>query len=116
MLTGIAYDDVCAAFPESDFNADGVYQPQFDAFLADHGYAVARKYPFRKHNIPVDPWPPEPFADVHYWLVTVAGSSPCHHFIVWLRDGRVLDPILGDGRKLSDYHRLLNVSGVIKIP
>ena len=63
--------------------------------------------------VPRVPWPPEPFGDVHLCEVTVQQDSPVNHFVVMLQNGRVLDPLTPERKRLSDYHRVLSVAAVI---
>lgn len=51
-------------------------------------------------------------ADVHYCSVRMPAGA---HFIIWLRDGQVIDPALGWDRRLDQYE-IEGVWGVVKIP
>jgi hypothetical protein len=61
-------------------------------------------------------WPPNPFADRHLVQCTVAVDSPVDHFVVWLRDGRVLDPLnQHHPDSLAEYYRVNYVIGVTRL-
>lgn len=112
MLTGQTYAEVKAGFEQRDFTKDGVICLDMENYLAEHGYAVAVKYPHyspRRKNR--DVWPPEPFTDAHF--VHVDGK----HYVVMLRDGTVLDPAAGreTPRHLSDYSRVDHMVGVVRM-
>lgn len=96
----------------NDFTKDGISHLCADAYLCDQGYSVQRKYQYRscvRKNR--EKWPPEPWADVH--LCEVKTSQ--FHFVVMLRDGEILDPAFGRGRKLADYERIYSVAAVYKV-
>lgn len=111
MLTGQTYAQVKAGFADW---AGGI-SLMFDGFtyLAEHGYAVAPKYihyhPLKQNR---DPWPVEPFADVHLCEVITSQA----HAVVLLRDGTVLDPNTRNLKKLGDYVKVNVIAGVVKLP
>jgi hypothetical protein len=84
-------------------------------FLRDHGYAYQKRYrsPYTtgyeqpKH----DPWPCEPWADVHIAVVATSAS----HALVLLKDGTVLDPMTPDPRRLSDYSTVESITAVYRV-
>jgi len=113
MLTGQTYPAVRAEFTKRHIER-GLIEFDINAYLAEHGYAVAVKYPhYAPQQKPRDVWPPAPFADVHYCAVhTVAATN---HYVVWLADGGVLDPATAEARRLTDYREMLHVAGVVRI-
>lgn len=110
MLTGQTYAEVKAGFADW---AGGI-SLLFDGFtyLAEHGYAVAPKYihyhPLKKNR---DPWPVEPFADVHLCEVITSQA----HAVVLLRDGTVLDPNTPEPRRLTDYVKVNVIAGIVPL-
>jgi hypothetical protein len=80
----------------------------FDALnlLAEAGfiYQVRQKFAF---NRPREPWPPEPWAPLHYCSVDTPTMA---HAVAMLADGSVLDPSTPAPRRLTDY---VDVSAVI---
>lgn len=60
----------------------------------------------------IGPWPPEPFADAHIASVKVSPESTLYHSVLWLRDGRVLDPLTTKPRSLGDYHHVGGITGL----
>lgn len=120
MLTGKSYEAIAAYFRNPDFSVKGLYLVGIDDYLADHGFAVARKKRYLGffHDDkapPREPWPPEPFAEMHLCEVKVNEKSPVYHFVVMLRDGSCLDPLTPERKRLSDYHQVLNVAGVFRV-
>lgn len=116
MATGHSYKDVRDWFEGKDFGSDGLSYFCMDAYLIEHGYAIARKY---KHlpgkEIDRANWPPNPFAEVH-----VCGMRTCaktNHYIIMLGDGSLIDPLWPDRKdlKFSDYDELIHVDGVWKV-
>lgn len=112
MITGIPYDEIIPEF-YGDRSKVGISDFQWDVWLAQKGYAIARKYKhYGVQHADRIVWPCEPFADAHICQVQFANGS---HAIVLLRDGIVLDPnsdVLG---KLSDYPSINNICGVWKV-
>lgn len=119
MITGQSYETVCEHFG-IDFETQGLYLPNLDEYLVEMGYSICRKYFYvgvltdslRKHR---DVWPVEPFGDVELCEVKVSESAPMMHFVVRLRDGTILDPLIESTRTLSDYHQVLNIAAISKL-
>lgn len=116
MLTGQTYATVKAELGFTfDQPGQGVAVHDCDQYLAEHGYAVARKYPFLYgHKRAV--WPVEPFSALHLCQVIVAEASPGAHMVVMLADGAVLDPLTPLPQRLTAYHRVHNVAAVTLLP
>lgn len=96
----------------NDFTNDGTCNQVVDAYLAEKGYAIQRKY---KHKSWMrqdrDIWPPLPFAPAH--LCEVKTNS--RHFVVMDNLGMVFDPHFGADRRLKDYADTYSVAGIWKI-
>jgi hypothetical protein len=120
MLTGKSYEEVAVYFGEIDLDKHGVYLRGMDDYLVDQGFAIARKHMYlgfftgREATLR-KPWPPEPFADLHLCEVEVCENASMNHFAIMLRDGEIVDPLLDDRKALSDYFRVLNVAGIVKL-
>ena len=114
MITGVSYADVIKHFSTIDFDKDGLIFDALIAFLVDNGFAVAPKFKyFSVVNSPGrNPWPPEPFADIHFCNVLVYEKSPMSHIVVMLKDGTILDPLIDNISKISDYFKVYNVTGI----
>ena len=112
MLTDKSYQEVRAEFLPRHIEK-GMTEWDMNAYLAEHGYAVAHKYPHympqQKHR---DVWPPEPFASVHYCCMNTTSNT--HHYVVMLADGSILDPASSGIKSLADYRIVQNVCGVIR--
>lgn len=122
MLTGQTYaatraDFVACLRLEAEV-ADGLFERhghsffEWDMYLTERGYAVARKFLWlRKWKRA--PWPCEPFGRVH--LCEVQHSlQHCGHMVVMLADGTVLDPATAEPKRLADYWRVNSVAAVVK--
>jgi hypothetical protein len=114
MVTGKTYAQVKAETGETYTNKSASYYST-DQYLTQNGYAYARLWSFNqfaqdadKNNVPMEPWPPKPFAPVHVCLVTMSMG----HFVVMLADGTVFDPTVEAEKKLTDYERVNWVAGV----
>jgi hypothetical protein len=86
------------------------------SFLRDHGYAIQHRwrapYTIAYDSPPHEPWPCEPWAEVSIATVlTCAGA----HAVVLLRDGKVLDPLTPEPRRLSDYSKVESIVAVYKV-
>ncbi len=108
MVTGVSYGQVREEFAPG-WEDNGFTTFELDTFLAEHGYATSRKYKCITHQRrDRETWPPEAWGDVH---IACVGT----HFVVWLRDGTVLDPATPDARRLSDYSTVGSVAVVQRI-
>jgi hypothetical protein len=112
---------VAAYFGGVDLNVNGLYLRGVDEYLTEAGYAVARLYRWRSFFIggsaPLrEPWPPEPFGEIHVCEVEVYEAAPTYHFVVMVADGKCLDPLTPDPKRLADYFRVLNIAVVVKKP
>jgi len=119
MIVGRTYADVKAelqCYPAAqgrDFNAEGFNFFEADAYLAEQGYAIARKY--RNYlKQPRDVWPPAPWSDLHISDVIVFEGASMSHAVVVLADGSVLDPLCSERKRLTDYFKVHNVAAVTK--
>lgn len=114
MVTGQTYQQVRAGIPR--FRNGGLGYPDGDSYLADRGYAVARRY---RHvgYMECDRlfWPPEPFGLVHLCDLVPTETRSMGHTVVMLADGTVLDPLHDpeEGqRDLSMYFKVNAVAAV----
>lgn len=118
MITCLTYAEVKAWFDQPfDAPTHGLSHFECDRFLAEHGYAVARRYIRLRSGqqyIERAEWPPAPFARVHLCQVRVSEGG-MGHMVVMLGDGRVLDPAWPGQRALADYWQVDNVAGVIAL-
>lgn len=115
MVTDLPEEAIRGWFSHVDFVDHGIHAHALEGFLAENGYAYAKIYRCRREGVERVPWPPLPFADKHIITVEVAPASPCTHYIVMDRSGKIYDPLTLDDRKLSDYHQIYNFLGVFKI-
>src|SRR5687768_6825776 len=75
MITNQTYEAVKDGF--SSFDNTGVGEHRLYAYLAEHGYATAVKYPtYSPNEARREVWPPEPFADVHIVQVITKANTP----------------------------------------
>lgn len=90
------------------------YYTLFD-LLSHLGFACLNLWRTNQLNErPRDPWPPEPMADAHICSVSLPTGG---HFVVWLRDGTVLDPARSGSFALNDYpHPPEQIIGIIPLP
>ena len=117
MATGIIYSKVKKYFHPHNFSKDGITNYAIDSFLHDHGFSISNICKYRGFaNAKIrKPWPPKPFADIHICQVLVSKLYPMAHFIVMLKDGSVYDPAFSKIRKISDYYKVYNVTGIYKM-
>lgn len=96
-----------------DFTRRGITHWEIERYLAEHGYASALRWQEARLGEARGSWPIAPFADSHICCVqTVLGG----HFVVWLPDGRVLDPAKGE-TTLADptYCGVMYIMGVSRL-
>jgi hypothetical protein len=117
MLLGWTYEAALEATrPYWDAHGPGITPTVVDRVLAEEGRATRTIYRHRSHRLTdLVHWPPAPIAPIGYAHVMVAASSPGSHLVVLLGDGRVLDPLISEPRRLSDYHRVYCVAGVYQV-
>jgi hypothetical protein len=115
MICGHGYDQVKEWFllhgRDIVANKGGTWW-DWDVYLTEHGFAVARKFPMI-NNEPRAIWPPEPFGDIH--LCEVRPCSSNLHAVVMLADGRILDPLFPLERSLSRYPCVESVAAIARI-
>jgi hypothetical protein len=88
---------------------DGVNVAQVDEMLEVLGFAWQARYPnLHRLAAPRPDWPCEPWADVHLCHVRSLSDSG-GHYVVMLRDGRVLDPWWG---VIGGLHRYPQVHSI----
>lgn len=117
MVTGLSYDEIRDEFVSlgKTFEGEraGLHEVDLEQFLADHGFAVGKKYRWHGVNIQRPTWPAAPFAPVHICSVRNPGGW---HFVVMLEDGRVLDPIDDSPKTIAAWPEVGYVMGVWKVP
>lgn len=119
MVMGVTLDEARAAYErvypgkrgEGRGVSEGITYVEIDAVLAEHGFATARVW-HGPRDSRREVWPPEPFADAHIATVILANGG---HFVVWLRDGAVLDPNASTPRTIADYPNISSVGGVVPL-
>ena len=94
----------------TQFQTSGVGFYAVELKLADHGFAVAKKYAWTQPGNKLrDKWPCEPFADIHWCeVITEQGA----HAVLMLRDGQVIDPAREKRARLSDYQKVNMIAGL----
>lgn len=112
MVLGVTYDAALSLLsPDKDPDWNhGFDFMAFDSVLVDHGYAVARKFRYTRDNAERQPWPPQPWGELHMALVRCTQNTS--HAVVMLADGTILDPLTPTPRKLSDYVAVDNVAAI----
>lgn len=84
----------------------------YERVLFDHGWAKCARGRTRADGTRREVWPPEPFAPVHTVNVKVSKDAPVYHYVVWLADGTVLDPLTeAPPAKLADYPHVGGIDG-----
>lgn len=112
--TGNTYADVRQYFDLShDFTEKGTDFGAAASILDRLGFAVQLRYRTdpRLGYAPRDPWPCEPWADVHLCEVTNLPNAG-QHAVVLLKDGRVLDPWWGVVQGLHRYPRVISMMAI----
>lgn len=84
------------AWERHNFAVHGLTDHDLEAFLAENGFAYAKKWSNLWQQRMEDrrpSWPPLPFAEAHIVQVYLPSGG---HYVVWTADGRVLDPANGE--------------------
>jgi hypothetical protein len=117
MVTDLSYEEVKVQFARSFCVNCGLSDEDIAQFLANNGYATSWRYlwnaPSRMER---EIWPPEPQTELNLCKVKVYPDSRMNHIVVVTKNGTVYDPEREEHRKLSDYHRVYCMIGVVKIP
>lgn len=110
MLTGDDYDDIEQAARATGWAGDaGLHRDVINAYLHDAGFDLHDRVEPR-HPYDLRPWPPEPFAPLHYALVQSADRKL--HAVVVDADGSVRDPGTGTVRSLDVWPRVVRMVGL----
>lgn len=116
MLTARSYAAVRAEIDaeddhghDGDWSSNGISHVAIDRYLIRRGLFLQRRYP---STIPWEPWPPEPFAPLHF--ASIVQPSGNTHFVVMDRDGVVLDPMREGAFRLTDWPGVNNVCGILR--
>lgn len=112
MVLGTTYDEALKEFGGRVPEMEGFDFGEFEQVIGEHGWAVCRRW----HHMRVvgrdrEVWPPEPWADLHQCEVETTGN----HSVLLLRDGRVLDPLTLEPKRLSDYKRVFSVAALMRL-
>lgn len=100
----------------SGATGQGVDVGQIDDLLGALGFAWQARYAHcHRLRAPRNPWPCEPWADVHLCMVRNLSDSS-GHFVVLLRDGRVLDPWWGVVGGLHRYPQVYSIKALYRVP
>jgi ABC-type bacteriocin/lantibiotic exporter with double-glycine peptidase domain len=113
MVTGQPYQEVAALLSKWD-GSKGTTHTTIQELLHHYGFAHSILYSTCQFtNERREVWPGLPFADAGH-IVSV--DSPIGaHYVVWLRNGVVLDPARDGYWKLSDYGRAHHIIGVYPV-
>jgi hypothetical protein len=116
MVMNWAYRDVRTALGLAFCNHCGVTDELLDGLLANHRYAIARKFMWDPMTrAPRESWPPKPFAPIHIAKVRRSDAAPLAHAVIMLDNGAILDPETnGSPLELSDYWKVISVTGVVR--
>lgn len=103
MLLGVTYSEAAAMLtPFGDCYSTIARQE----VLYEQGWAICKKPWISVQGVP--------FAPMHLVSVKISEGS-MYHSVVWLADGRVLDPLSPEPKSLADYHHLGGVEGLVRL-
>ena len=111
MIMQKSYNEVANSL---EVNNKGLDWMEVDRYLANNGYAVARKWKYDctvKQN--AIEWPPKPFGDIH--LVQVMTKNNTIHMIILLQNGTVLDPANRELINLNDYAKVDYIAAIVPV-
>ena len=115
MIAGVPYDDVRALLGDWwSGRSSGMSHHVLFELLFHFGFAVQNF--FRENQLryqPRKPWPPDPTPAPICVALTITAQGG--HFVVWLEDGTVLDPLREGTRTLADYEEVWQVVGVYEV-
>lgn len=102
---------------ERDFTVEGMYDSEMQEALASLGFAVAlfRRYEQRLGGSERKVWPPLPVSNLAICQVKNLRDA-AWHYVVLLRDGRVLDPFFGVVQGLHRYPEVCNMLAIYRVP
>lgn len=120
MIAGMGYDEVVSILG-GDFDTNyGMTFHDADDFLVERGYAISRRWKYKRGNVVRTPWPPEPWAEVHLVQAQMVGGN---HFLIWQHTSSgpaIFDPNRPIGQKLHGlsepcYVEIGHVAGIHKL-
>lgn len=114
MVLGVTYEEALARVIPDGGDPEG--STWLETWLADAGWAVAKKYRWINPGKKERPkWPLDPWADLHYVNVQYSSASGLSHAVLMLADGTVLDPGHDEPRRLSDYFAVNSMSALAPV-
>jgi hypothetical protein len=116
MILGKTYFECKQYFsPQHDFVTEGTYLDYCLEVLLQEGYAwQARWQHSARRRTQNTPWPPAPWADLH-WVMVANLRNGGQHGVIMLRDGRVLDPCWGVIQGLHRYPAVYETVAIYKV-
>lgn len=118
MVSKKTFEEVRVLFDLShDWRTEGMNRYEIEAMFEPLGFSYQDRYKGQQRLGYTEraEWPGKPFAPVHIALVQNLPNTG-GHFVVWLADGRVMDPWWGVIPSLDNYTRVDNIWGLWKIP
>jgi hypothetical protein len=118
MVSGKTYLEARQYFSlERDFTETGMGLHELDEALFVNGFAIQRfsKHEYRLGGSERAKWPMAPVSNMAICQVKNLRDS-AWHFVVLLRDGRVLDPAFGVIQGLHRYPEVCNVVAIYRVP
>jgi hypothetical protein len=118
MASGKTFEQVRVLFDLShDWNTSGMSIHELESMLEPLGFSYQKRHKWqtRLGGTNREEWPGTPFAPLHIVLVQNLPDTG-GHYVVWLPDGRVMDPWWGVLPSLENYSRIDNILGLWKIP
>lgn len=118
MVSKKDFDEVRGFFNLShDWNTNGMSDYHIKAMFEPLGFSYQIRYPWlhRLGGTDRTEWPGKPFAPLHIALVRNLPNTG-GHYVVWLPDGRVMDPSWGVMPSLENYTKIELIYGLWKIP
>jgi hypothetical protein len=118
MVSGKTYLEARQYFTlERDFSETGMYDSELQEALVANGFAIQyfRRFESRLGGSERSPWPMAPVSNMA--ICQVKNLRDSHwHYVVLLRDGRVLDPTFGVIQGLHRFPEVSNVVAIYRVP
>lgn len=115
-VAGLTYEDVRSLIHiDRDFTKEGTFESELQSLFDRLGFAWQFRTAFEARlGTKRAQWPCAPWAPIHLSFVKNL-SNNAYHFVVMLKDGRVIDPWWGVVQGLHRYPEVLSIYGMYRV-
>jgi len=110
MVTGVSYDEILSMFPKGLPDRGISTEFQGRSILFEHGFLSMTFYKTISHTQEENKEFGKPIAPIH--IISVITNADTSHAVVMDDKGNIYDPFIEGVYKLSNYKKLVSITGV----